>query len=141
MVRIDVRYEGELRTRARHAPSGTELLTDAPVDNQGLGRSFSPTDLLAASMGTCMLTLMGIAARKDGLDLTGATASVEKVMGATPRRHVSRLVLELHVPVDPGPAGRKTLEEAAAGCPVKASLGPLTTVEMRWHWGAPQAAR
>jgi putative redox protein len=139
MVRIDVRYEGDLRTRARHAPSGSELLTDAPVDNQGLGRSFSPTDLLATAMGTCMLTLMGIAARKDALDLGGASASVEKIMGAAPRRHVSKLVVELRVPRDPGPAGRRTLEGAANGCPVKASLGPLTTVEMRWHWGA-QAA-
>lgn len=135
MVRIDIRYEGELRTRARHAPSGTEMLTDAPVDNQGLGRSFSPTDLLATALGTCILTLMGIAARRDGLDLSGATASVEKVMGAVPRRHISRLVVELHVPRDPGEAGRRALVEAAEGCPVKASLGPLTTVEMRWRWG------
>ena len=136
MVRIDVRYEGELRTRARHAPSGAEMLTDAPVDNQGLGRSFSPTDLLATALGTCILTLMGIAARRDGLDLAGATASVEKVMGATPRRHISRLVVDLHVPRDPGEAGRRTLVDAADGCPVKASLGPLTTVELRWRWGA-----
>jgi putative redox protein len=139
MVRIDVRYEGDLRTRARHVPSGAELITDAPVDNQGLGRSFSPTDLLAASLATCMLTLMGLAARRDGLDLAGATASVEKVMGAMPRRHVSRLIVELHVPLDPGEDLRRTLIEAAEGCPVKASLGPLTSVELRWRWGAAPA--
>jgi putative redox protein len=136
MVRIDVRYEGDLRTLAVHAPSGAQLLTDAPADNQGLGRSFSPTDLLGTALGTCMLTLMGLAARRAGLDLSGATASVEKSMSAVPRRHISRLVVDLHVPHDPGPEGRKLLEQAAAGCPVHASLGPDTAVELRWRWGA-----
>lgn len=136
MVRIDVRYEGDLRTRAVHGPSAAELLTDAPVDNQGLGRSFSPTDLLATALGTCILTVMGIAARRAGLDLAGATASVEKRMSAVPRRHISGLVVDLHVPHDPGPDGRRILLEAAAGCPVHASLGADTLVELRWRWGA-----
>lgn len=135
MVRIDVRYEGDLRCRAVHEPSGAELLTDAPRDNQGLGRGFSPTDLLAASFGTCVLTLMGLAARAHDLDLTGATARVEKEMTAVPRRRVGRLTLELQVPRDPGPEGRRLLEAAAHGCPVHASLGSDVAVEWRWRWG------
>ncbi|HEX5011236.1 MAG TPA: OsmC family protein [Planctomycetota bacterium] len=136
MVRIDVRYEGGLRTRAVHGPSGTELITDAPVDNRGLGRSFSPTDLLGTAIGTCMLTLMGIAAQDRGLELAGASASVEKHMVATPRRRIGRLVVEIVVPQDPGPDGRRVLEAAARGCPVSASLAPEVAVELTFRWGA-----
>jgi len=135
-VRIDVRYEGGLRTRAVHGPSGAELLTDAPVDNRGQGRAFSPTDLLGTAMGTCMLTLMGIAALDHGFDLAGATASVEKHMSAVPRRHIGRLVVEIRVPGDPGPEGRRLLEAAARGCPVSASLGADVAVELSFRWGA-----
>ena len=136
MVRIDVRYEGGLRTRAVHAPSGTELLTDAPVDNRGQGRSFSPTDLLGTAVGTCILTLMGIAAQDRGFDLAGASATVEKHMLATPRRRIGRLVVEIVVPQDPGPEGRRVLEAAARGCPVSASLAPEVAVELTFRWGA-----
>lgn len=136
MVRIDIRYEGDLRTRALHGPSSAELLTDAPADNQGLGRSFSPTDLLATALGSCVLTIMGIAARTRGLDLSGARVSVEKHMLSAPRRRVGRLVLEIHVPVDPGPQGRAALEAAAGLCPVHASLHPEVQVEQRFRWGA-----
>ena len=135
MVRIDVRYEGGLRTRAVHGPSGTELITDAPVDNRGQGRSFSPTDLLGTAVGTCILTLMGIAAQDRGFDLAGATASVEKHMLATPRRRVGRLVVDIAVPQDPGPEGRRVLEAAARGCPVSASLAPDVAVELTFRWG------
>ena len=136
MVRIDVRYEGGLRTRAVHGPSGTELITDAPVDNRGQGRSFSPTDLLGTAIGTCMLTLMGIAAQDRGYDLAGARASVEKHMVATPRRRIGRLVVDIAVPRDPGPEGRAVLEAAARGCPVSASLAPDVVVELSVRWGA-----
>lgn len=135
MVRIDVRYEGGLRTRAVHGPSGTELITDAPVDNRGQGRSFSPTDLLGTAVGTCILTLMGIAAQDRGFDLAGATASVEKHMVATPRRRIGRLVVDIAVPQDPGPEGRRVLEAAARGCPVSASLAPDVAVELTFRWG------
>jgi len=135
VVRIDVRYEGGLRTRAVHGPSGTELITDAPVDNRGQGRSFSPTDLLGTAVGTCILTLMGIAAQDRGFDLAGATASVEKHMLATPRRRIGRLVVDIAVPQDPGPEGRRVLEAAARGCPVSASLAPDVAVELTFRWG------
>jgi putative redox protein len=135
VVRIDVHYEGGLRTRAVHGPSGTELFTDAPVDNRGLGRSFSPTDLLGTAIGTCMLTLMGIAAQDRGFDLAGASATVEKHMVAAPRRRIGRLVVEIVVPQDPGPDGRRVLEAAARGCPVSASLAPEVAVELTFRWG------
>ena len=135
MVRIDVRYEGGLRTRAVHGPSGTELITDAPVDNRGQGRSFSPTDLLGTAVGTCILTLMGIAAQDRGLDLAGARASVETHMVATPRRRIGRLVVDIAVPQDPGPEGRRVLDAAARGCPVSASLAPDVAVELTFRWG------
>ncbi len=136
MVRIEVRYEGDLRTRALHGPSGAELLTDAPSDNQGLGRSFSPTDLLAAALATCVLTIMAIAARARGLELRGATASIEKHMTAVPRRRIGRLVLLLALPEDPGPPARAALEAAAHACPVHASLHPDVQVELAFRWGS-----
>ena len=135
MVRIDVRYEGDLRCTCVHEPSAAELLTDAPKDNHGLGRSFSPTDLLATSLGSCMLTIMGLAARRHGLALDGATCQVEKQMATEPRRRIGRLRVAFHVPVDPGEEGRALLRDAADGCPVKASLAPDTLVEISWRWG------
>jgi len=134
-VRIDVRYEGGLRTRAVHGPSGAELLTDAPVDNRGQGRSFSPTDLLGTAVATCVLTLMGIAAQDVGFDLAGASASVEKHMLAVPRRRIGRLVLRIAVPRDPGPEVRARLEAAARGCPVSASLGADVELDLTFRWG------
>jgi len=135
MVRIDVRYEGELRCRAVHAPSGEQLLTDAPADNQGLGRSFSPTDLVATAMGTCMATLMGIAAQGRGIDLTGLAVSVEKEMTAVPTRRIRRLTTVITVPRDPGPEHRQRLEHAARACPVHASLHPDVERPITFRWG------
>jgi uncharacterized OsmC-like protein len=89
-VRIEVQYEGELHTSARHGPSGAVLETDAPKDNEGKGESFSPTDLLATALGTCMLTVMGILARRKGWELKGARVSVDKDMVADPVRRVGR---------------------------------------------------
>ena len=93
-VRIDVEYLGELRCRSVHAPSGNQLLTDAPVDNQGKGEAFSPTDLVATALATCVLTTMGIVAARHGWDLAGSHASVEKAMVNDPHRRIGRL--ELH---------------------------------------------
>ena len=110
MVTISVVYEGELRCRATHDPSGEELRTDAPVDNHGRGESFSPTDLVGVAMGTCMVTIMGIAADKRGLDLTGTTVRVEKRMVADPKRRIG--ALEIVIAADPknssAPAGDRS---------------------------------
>ena len=134
MVKIDVAYEGDLHTTCRHGPSGRELETDAPVDNQGRGESFSPTDLLATALGTCMLTVMGIVARREGWKLEGARSRVEKYMVADPVRRVGRLVLHFELPAGFAPAARATLEEAARTCPVKQSIHPEIETELVFDW-------
>ena len=136
MVRIDVRYEGELRCRAVHEPSGESLVTDAPVDNHGLGRSFSPTDLAATAMGTCIATTMALAAQVRGIDLTGLTVSVEKEMIAAPTRRIRRLATVVALPRDPGEAQRALLEKAAFTCPVHASLHPDVEKPITFRWGS-----
>lgn len=135
MVRIDLTYEGELHCNATHTPSGTTLSTDAPVDNQGRGESFSPTDLLATSLGACMATIMGIAADKHDVDLAGMRVTVVKTMVADPERRVGKLQVVFHVPTDPGERMRTTLERAAAHCPVHKSLHPDVEIATLFRWG------
>lgn len=135
MVEIRVLYEGALRCRAVHGPSGAELGTDAPVDNRGKGASFSPTDLVGTAMGTCMLTIMGIAAEEHGWDMTGASARVVKHMVADPRRRIGKLAVVLALPSGLPAEARPVLERAAHGCPVHASLRPEVEVELRFAWG------
>ena len=122
MVQISVVYEGGLRTRATHGPSGAELVTDAPVDNCGKGESFSPTDLVAAALGTCMLTIVGIVAERHGWSVVGASAHVEKVMTADPVRRIGQLGVVIKVPGGRSPKEQELLEKAALTCPVHRSL-------------------
>lgn len=129
-VQVDVVYEGDLHCIATHGPSGSRLTTDAPVDNRGRGEHFSPTDLLGTAMGTCMLTIMGIAARDKGFDMDGARAEVLKEMSQVPRRHISKLTVRITLPAHLGARERTVLEAAAHGCPVHASLGPDTHVDL-----------
>lgn len=128
-----MRYEGDLHTRCRHGPSGATLETDAPRDNEGRGESFSPTDLLATALGSCMLTVMGIYARRKGWALEGARARVEKHMATAPVRRVGRLVVELEMPSVPEEA-RATLERVAHTCPVHQSLHPDVELDIRFRW-------
>lgn len=117
-------YLGELRTEAVHILSGNKLITDAPPDNQGKGEFFSPTDLLATSLGACMVTIMGISARTHGFDIDGTKISVTKVMGTNPRR-VVEVIVELTFPHNNyTPKERKLIELAAKECPVANSLHP-----------------
>ncbi len=132
-VRIDVVYEGDLQCTVTH-PSGDRIVTDAPLDNEGQGRHFSPTDLSAASIGSCMLTVMGIVARRHGLDIAGSLAVVDKVMGATPRRHIARLVVRITLPSRLAEAERKLLEDTARACPVTASLGASTEIDLGFEY-------
>lgn len=135
MVTINIRYEGQLRCAATHGPSSETLHTDAPVDNHGRGESFSPTDLLATALGTCMATIMGIAAERHGVDLTGMRITVIKEMVAEPVRRVGRLRTVIHVPVEPDERVRKVLENAAHACPVHASLHPDVDKPVLFRWG------
>lgn len=117
-------YTGGLRTKAVHLKSNTEIVTDAPVDNQGKGESFSPTDLVATALGSCMLTIMGIKARDKEIDIEGATIEVLKTMASNPRR-ISRLDIKMTMP-DKSYSDRdkKILKAAAEACPVGNSLHP-----------------
>jgi len=135
MVSIQIEYQGELHCKATHGPSGAELSTDAPKDNQGRGEAFSPTDLVATALGSCMLTVMGIAARTLNIDISGATAVVEKEMTATPPRRIARLTVRIHVPHSPSPADREKLERAAHTCPVHKSLHPDVQIPIEFTWG------
>jgi putative redox protein len=134
MVSIQISYRGELRCQSIHGPSRTELVTDAPRDNHGKGDSFSPTDLVATALGTCMLTTMGIVAQRHGWDLSGARARVEKHMVADPERRIGKLAVELHLPARLGAKERATLEKTALTCPVQQSLSPRTEVPVSFHW-------
>src|SRR5262245_49090907 len=134
MVTIQVQYQGELHTEATHGPSKTRLETDAPADNQGRGASFSPTDLAATALGTCMLTTMGIVARRNGWTLDGASATVEKHMVADPDRRIGKLVVELRIPGPFGPKERAVLERTALNCPVVKSLDPRIEIPVTLHW-------
>lgn len=133
-VTVDVVYDGDLECTLTHGPSGQKLKTDAPVDNRGRGVYFSPTDLVGASMGCCMLTVMGIVARDRGWDMTGATARVVKEMGAKPRRHIAHLTVDITLPAALDEQARKVLEGTARTCPVHASLGPMTKVDLAFHY-------
>ncbi len=135
MVNIKIEYQGELHCKATHGPSGVELATDAPKDNQGRGESFSPTDLVATALGSCMLTIMGIAARTQNIDISGATAAVEKEMTATLPRRIERLAVRIHVPHSLSPADKEKLEKAAHTCPVHRSLHPDVQIPIVFTWG------
>lgn len=126
MPTIQIRYTGDLRTESTHVQSGTVLLTDAPTDNQGRGEAFSPTDLLANALGTCIITTMAIFARRDGLDLTGSHLAVTKIMTSRPPRRVARIEIELTVQTNQPllPAVQERLGQIAHTCPVDLSLHP-----------------
>jgi len=135
MVNISIRYEGGLHCEATHGPSGKTLATDAPVDNHGRGESFSPTDLVATALGTCMATLMGIAAERHQIDLRGMQITVGKEMSADTPRRIARLTTVIEVPLPADHPQRALLENAARTCPVHQSLHPdiAKPLEFRWN--------
>ena len=135
MVTIQLEYEGDLHSKAVHGPSGTELNTDAPTDNQGRGESFSPTDLTATSLGSCILTTMGILARRLNLDMAGATAVVEKEMTSEGPRKIRRLTVRVKMPKALSADDQLKLERAAQTCPVARSLHPDVEQVVEFSWG------
>ena len=128
---IHCRYTGELHCQAEHGPSGSQLHTDAPSDHAGLGEGFAPTDLVATALGTCVLTIMGIAAKERGWDLEGAELSVEKTMQPEPRR-IASLELSITLPSHLNSSQRQLLQQAANQCPVKLSLEGAIPMNFRW---------
>jgi putative redox protein len=135
MVSIQLEYQGDLHCSAVHGPSGTTLSTDAPKDNQGRGESFSPTDLVATALGSCMLTVMGIMARTLNIDIAGTTATVDKEMATSPVRMIQRLTVKIHVPHQISEENRLKLERAAHTCPVHKSLNPDVQMPITFTWG------
>jgi putative redox protein len=132
MTLIDSTYVGELRCRSSHQPSGTELDTDAPTDNQGKGERFSPTDLVATALSTCMLTIMGIVAERHGWSLEGCSARVEKTMTSEPPRRIALLSVWLTLPEALDERQRAVLQRAAETCPVKRSLEGAVPMQVHW---------
>jgi uncharacterized OsmC-like protein len=134
MVSLASIYEGGLRCRAVHGPSGTAIVTDAPVDNHGKGQSFSPTDLVATALGACMMTVMGIVAERHGLDLKGMQAETVKEMTKQPPRRIASLRTRITVPLPADHPERPALERAALACPVHASLHPEIDAAVEFVW-------
>ena len=143
MATIHIDYLGELRTECVHLQSGTHINTDAPTDNQGRGEAFSPTDLVANALGTCIITTMAIFARRDGIELTGSKLDVTKIMTSQPPRRIARIEIDLTLRTDglPDDATRARLETIAHTCPVAISLHPdiEQAVSIRWEVSAPMA--
>jgi len=134
MVKVSVDYTGDLHCNATHGPSQSKISTDAPTDNKGKGEAFSPTDLVATALATCMSTTMGIKAQELGVDLRGMTVSVEKEMSKDAPRRIVGLPSEIHIPLPPDSPHRKVLEETALNCPVHKSLPREIRRPTRFFW-------
>lgn len=134
MVEIKIDYQGDLHCRAVHGPSGAVLETDAPVDNNGRGEAFSPTDLVATSLGVCMATVMGIVAKRKEIDLEGMKVVVRKHMSTDTPRRIAKLEVDIDMPLSADHPERRLLESTGNGCPVHQSLHPDVVQEIRWHW-------
>lgn len=135
MAEVEIWYEGDLSTRCVLKDNGAEITTDAPKEIQGLGRVFSPTDLLAASLGSCILTMMGMVARRRQLDLKGTRLTITKEMQTAPSRRVGRIKVDLYCPQQFSSEITEQLVKAAEACPVKQSLHPEIEQEIAFHWG------
>jgi uncharacterized OsmC-like protein len=136
MVKITGEYQGDLHCLAIHEPSGNRLGTDAPKDNQGRGEAFSPTDLTATSLATCIATTMALVARKQGVELNGLKFEVTKEMSTDAPRRIVRLATQLWLPVAKTEALARLLEHAAHNCPVHQSLHPQVEKPVIFHWAS-----
>jgi len=134
MTTIKTKYEGDLRTRATHLASGTEIITDAPKDNHGKGEAFSPTDLVSAALGSCMLSIMGIAANTQQFELKNVTMDITKIMTSNPRR-IAEIEIQFHFNgIQYNEHQKLILERAARTCPVALSLHPDLTQTISFNW-------
>ena len=135
MAQIEVWYEGQLGTKCVHLQSGDVIRTDAPVDNKGKGEKFSPTDLVGAALGSCVLTIMGIQADALKVDIVGTKAEVTKEMSTEPPRKIAKLKIVVSCPRTFEPHVIELLEKAAIKCPVHQSLHPDIVQEFVFQWG------
>jgi putative redox protein len=134
MVKIEIEHPGGLHSEAVHTQSGTRLQTDAPLDNEGRGESFSPTDLVATALGTCMTTTMDLYAKRIGLSINGTKATVVKQMVSKPVRRIGKLEVVLQIPLPPNHPERANLERVALNCPVLKSLHPNLEIPVSFSW-------
>lgn len=134
MVKVTIEYEGELRCNLKHGPSGNTLQTDAPVDNNGKGESFSPTDLCASALGSCIATIVGMQMEALGVDLKGMRIEVSKEMSANLPRRIARLITDVWLPLELTDDQQMKVEIAAKNCPVHHSLHPEIEKPITFHW-------
>jgi putative redox protein len=134
MVKIEIEHTGSLRSKALHIDSGAKIRTDAPLDNGGNGESFSPTDLLATALGTCMTTTMDLYAKRNGFSIAGAKAVVLKHMVSEPSRRIGKLEVVLEMPLSRSHPQREALQKAALNCPVVKSLSPEIKIPVSFSW-------
>ena len=134
MVEINIDYQGQLHCEAIHGPSGKKLQTDAPKDNMGKGENFSPTDLVATALGTCVATIMGIYAQKHSIDLSGMKLKVNKEMSTEPPRRIKKLSVMVRCPNSISEQHKAGLEKAAHTCPVHKSLHPEVDAPIVFDW-------
>ena len=127
-------YSGNLKTKSQHLQSGDTITTDAPLDNEGMGEAFSPTDLAATSLANCMMTVMGIIASRHNIDIEGTRADVDKFMGVDPRRIVE-IKIDFYFPTDYDATTKKLLEQAALNCPVANSLSESISQNIHFNYG------
>jgi putative redox protein len=133
MTTILSTYEGKLHCSSVHGPSGRELPTDAPLDNQGRGEAFSPTDLVATALATCILTIMGITAERHGFAIEGSEARVEKTMTSSGVRRIEQLTVWITLPAGLQDSQRELMKRAGEGCPVKKSLEGAVPMQLHWQ--------
>ena len=126
-------YKGALRTEATHIRSGNIIITDAPTDNKGKGETFSPTDLVATALASCMLTIMGIKADEMNINIDGTSANIKKIMGFGPRR-IAQLIIVINIPISANEKTKYILEKAALTCPVDKSLSDSMIRDVKFIW-------
>ena len=127
-------YKGYLRTEDTHIRSGSTIITDAPSDNKGKGETFSPTDLVATALASCMLTIMGIKANEIDINIEGASAKVKKIMAAGPRR-IAQVIIDINIPIQADDKTKNILEKVALTCPVEKSLTDSMIRDVKFIWG------
>lgn len=133
MATSSIEYVGDLRTICIHLQSGTQILTDAPTDNHGKGEAFSPTDLVATALGSCMVSIMAIKSKDLEVDLKDSTVSITKIMQAEPRK-IAKIIVELNMSIDTSEKNKTIMERSAMTCPVLLSLHPDIEKEVTFNW-------
>lgn len=133
MATASIEYVGDLRTICIHLQSGTQILTDAPTDNHGKGEAFSPTDLVATALGSCMVSIMAIKSKDLEVDLKDSTVSITKIMQPEPRK-ISKIIVELNMSIATSDKNKTILERSAMTCPVLLSLHPDIEKEVTFNW-------